>query len=195
MSLFRVLVQVIMAISTVSSAFLCCFSVAWKHRYALEASSRECQYAEKNKQALMSSPFQSDNSWNVTWHTLLEYYPTASLVAIGWVLAFSFHGLVHERECASCHTSGNPKINVASGSQPSSPLDWKWDLFPSQLSPWPILDSLMDRMTAVQLIFRSSLNTRYQKGQSPETSSGIFRKIAGKATNSKHPPVTLEPVM
>lgn len=145
-SLFRVLVQVIMAISTVRSTFLCCSCVAWKHRYALEASSLGCQYPEKNKQAVMSSPFRSDNSWNVTWHTLLEYYPTASLRAIGWVLTFSFHGLVHEGECASCHTSGNPKINVASGSQPSPPLNWKWDLFPSQLSPWPILDGLMDRM-------------------------------------------------
>lgn len=146
MSLFRALVQVIMAISTVRSTFLCCFCVAWKHRYALEASSRDVNTLKKNKQAVMSSPFRSDNSWNVTWHTLLEYYPTASLWAIGWVLTFSFHGLVHEGECASCHTSGNPKINVASGFQPSSPLNWKWDLFPSQLSPWPIFDSLMDRM-------------------------------------------------
>lgn len=146
MSLFRALVQVIMAISTVRSTFLCCSCVAWKHRYALEANSRGCQYPEKNKQAMMSSPLRSDNSWNVTWHTLLEYYPTASLRAIGWVLTFSFHGLVHERECSSCHTSGNPKINVASGSQPASPLNWKWDLFPSQLYPWPILDGLMDRM-------------------------------------------------
>lgn len=110
-----------------------------------------CQYTvgkkKRDRHCVMSSPFfQSDNSWNVTWHTLLEYYPTASLWAIGWVLTFSFHGLVHERECASCHTGGNPKINVASGSQPSSPLHWKWDLFPTQLYLWPILDGLTDRM-------------------------------------------------
>lgn len=147
MSLFRLLVQVIMAISTVRSTFLCCFFALRGNTDMLwEAGSRGCQYPEKNKQAVMSSPFRSDNSWNVTWHTLLEYYPTASLGAIGWVLTFSFHGLVHEGECASCHTSGNPKINVASGFQPSSPLNWKWDLFPSQLSPRPILDGLMDRM-------------------------------------------------
>lgn len=106
-----------------------------------------------------AAPFQSDNSWNVTWHTLLEYYPTASLRAIGWVLTFSFHGLVHEGECASCHTSGNPKINVASGSQPSSPLNWKWDLFPSQLSLHGLFWMacwIECTMTAAQLVFRSS---------------------------------------
>lgn len=146
LSLFRVLVQVFMAISTLRSSFLCCFLFAWKTQLCSGSQLPGCQYPEKNRQAVMSSPFRSDNSWNVTWHTLLEYYPTASLRAIGWVLTFSFHGLVHEGECASCHTSGNPKINVASGSQPSSPLNWKWDLFPSQLSLWPILDGLMDRM-------------------------------------------------
>lgn len=150
----------------------------------------------------MSSPFRSDNSWNVTWHTLLEYYPTASLRAIGWVLTFSFHGLVHEGECASCHTSGNPKINVASGSQPSSPLNWKWDLFPSQLSPWPILDDLMDRIYHdrvfnlwVQLIFRSSL-TAISKVQSSEMISARFRKIIQKKViNPKHSSIRLKILM
>lgn len=55
MSLFRVLVQVIMAISTVRSTFLCCYCVAWKHRYALEASSQDVN-TEKNRQAVTSSP-------------------------------------------------------------------------------------------------------------------------------------------
>lgn len=146
MSLFRLLVQVIMAISTVRSTFLCCFCVAWKRRYVWKPTLRDVNTLKKNKQAMMSSLFPSDNSWNVTWPTLLEYYPIASRWAIGWVLTFSFHGLVHEQEFASCHTGGNPKINVASGFQPSLPLNWKWDLFPGQLSPWPILDSLMDRM-------------------------------------------------
>lgn len=65
--------------------------------------------------------------------------------AIGWVLTFSFHGLGREWERASCHTGGNPKINVATGSQPSSPLHWKWDLSPGQR--WRIECML----TAVQL--------------------------------------------
>lgn len=123
---------------------------------------------KKTSRQWWAVPFRSDNSWNVTWHTLLEYYPTASLGAIGWVLTFSFHGLVLGRECASCHTGGNPKINVASGSQPSSPLDWKWDLFPSQLSPWPILEGFMDRMyrwPQFNLFFRSSLTVRYRNTQ------------------------------
>lgn len=67
MSLFRALVQVIMAISMVRPTFLCYFCVAWKHRYALEGSSRDVNTLEKKKkkecwQAAMSSPFQSDNS-------------------------------------------------------------------------------------------------------------------------------------
>lgn len=140
-----------------------------------------CQYPEKNKQAVMSSPFRSDNSWNVTWHTLLEYYPTASLWAIGWVLTFSFHGLVHEGECASCHTSGNPKINVASGFQPSSPLNWKWDLFPSQLSPWPIFDSLMDRMYHDRSSTYLPVIINHWMPENPDLSSRFFRKNDSKS--------------
>lgn len=111
-----------------------------------------------NKKSEEQPPL-SDNSWNVTWHTVLEYYPTASLWAIGWVLTFSFHGLGREWERASCHTGGNPKINVATGSQPSSPLHWKWDLSPSQR--WWIECTL----TAVQLPLwpRSSGRLQVQK--------------------------------
>lgn len=47
MSLFRALVQVIMAISMVSATFLCCFSVAWKHRYGLEASTLDVNTLKK----------------------------------------------------------------------------------------------------------------------------------------------------
>lgn len=150
MSLFGGLVQVIAAISTVSSTFLCllvrCVETQICSAGRLPGTSIPWKRKKKKKRAVTTGPFRSDNSWNVTWHTLLEYYPTTSLWAIGWVLTFSFHGPVREGECASCHTGGNPKINVASGSQPSSPLNWKLDLFPSQLSPRPILDGLMDRM-------------------------------------------------
>lgn len=49
MSLFRVLVQVIMAISMVRPAFLCYFCVAWKRRYALEGSAWDVNTLEKKK--------------------------------------------------------------------------------------------------------------------------------------------------
>lgn len=47
MSLFRVLVQVIMAISMVRPTFPCYFCVAWKRSYALEGSARDVNTLKK----------------------------------------------------------------------------------------------------------------------------------------------------